>query len=640
MADKTHRPYGLWSSPIEVTGLAQTLRFSDVAWDTDGQTLVWLEGRSDRGVLVCASGGQAPRDLTSTLSVRAMVGYGGGDMAVANGYAYFVAQEGRLYRQSLAGGLPTPITPQFGHMAAPTPSPDGRWLVFVHTYERTDGLAIVDTAGQNWPQKLAYGQDFYMQPCWHPGGRHLAWVAWDHPNMPWDSTMLHLATLEVGNKGLPTVVEIETLVDRPDVAVFQPQFSPDGRSLAYVSDESGWNNLYLYDLASRAHRPLTTDPVDMGAPAWAQGLRTYSFSPDGRYLYYIRNERGFSRLWAYDLQTGRAQAAGSALDDYASLSQIALAPTSGMLACIASSGAVDAHVISCDVRPAMDDMSQARRPAQIHRRSATENVPAAHLAAPQPVQWPAPDGALVHGLLYPPTSPEFTSTGLPPAIIHIHGGPTSQAKAGFNARAQFFATRGYAFLEVNYRGSTGYGKPYMAALRGKWGILDVEDAIGGARYLADANLVDPKRLVIMGGSAGGYTVLQSLVDHPGFFKAAICLYGVSNMFTLAADTHKFEERYLDSMLGPLPEAAAVYRQRSPAFFADRIVDPIAIFQGEIDRVVPKSQSDAIVASLRQRGVPHEYHVYAGEGHGWRKQETIDAFYRAVDAFLKQYVIFA
>jgi dipeptidyl aminopeptidase/acylaminoacyl peptidase len=277
---------------------------------------------------------------------------------------------------------------------------------------------------------------------------------------------------------------------------------------------------------------------------------------------------------------------------------------------------------------------------QVYRRSASENVPNAHLAAPQPVQWSAPDGTPVHGLLYPPTSPQFTSTGLPPAIIHIHGGPTSQARASYNARAQFFATRGYAFLEVNYRGSTGYGKPYMAALRGTWGLLDVEDAIGGARYLVDANLADPNRLVIMGGSAGGYTVLKSLVDHPGFFKAAICLYGVSNMFTLAADTHKFEERYLDSMLGPLPEAGAIYRQRSPAFFADRIVDPIAIFQGEIDRVVPKAQSDAIVASLQQRGIPHEYHVYAGEGHGWRKQETIEAFYRAVEAFLKQYVIFA
>jgi dipeptidyl aminopeptidase/acylaminoacyl peptidase len=195
-------------------------------------------------------------------------------------------------------------------------------------------------------------------------------------------------------------------------------------------------------------------------------------------------------------------------------------------------------------------------------------------------------------------------------------------------------------LEVNYRGSTGYGKGYMAALRGKWGLLDVQDAVDGARYLVDAGLADETKLVIMGGSAGGYTVLKALVDHPGFFKAALCLYGVSNMFTLAADTHKFEERYLDSMLGPLPEASGIYRQRSPIFSADKIVDPVAVFQGEIDTVVPKAQAETIVASLRQRNIPHEYHLYPGEGHGWRKQKTIEAFYSAVERFLRNHVIFS
>jgi dipeptidyl aminopeptidase/acylaminoacyl peptidase len=179
----------------------------------------------------------------------------------------------------------------------------------------------------------------------------------------------------------------------------------------------------------------------------------------------------------------------------------------------------------------------------------------------------------------------------------------------------------------------------MAMLRGQWGVYDVEDGIAGARYLVDSGLADGERLVIMGGSAGGYTVLKSLVDHPGFFKAALCLYGVSNMFTLAADTHKFEQRYLDSMLGPLPEASKIYRERSPIFHADKIVDPIAVFQGEVDRVVPKAQAESIVESLRRRGIPHEYHLYEGEGHGWRKSETIEAFYRTVEAFLRQYVIF-
>jgi dipeptidyl aminopeptidase/acylaminoacyl peptidase len=225
-------------------------------------------------------------------------------------------------------------------------------------------------------------------------------------------------------------------------------------------------------------------------------------------------------------------------------------------------------------------------------------------------------------------------------VINVHGGPTAQTDAGFSPRIQFLATRGYAVLDLNYRGSSGYGRLYREALRRSWGVLDVEDAVSGARHLVDQGRADPSRLVIMGGSAGGYTVLRALTVQPGFFRAGLCLYGISNLFTLAADTHKFESRYLDSLIGPLPEASDAYRERSPLFAADRLRDPIAIFQGTADRVVPPRQAEAIVASLRRRGVPHEYHLYEGEGHGWRRPETTAAFYRAVETFLKQHVVFA
>ncbi|MFQ5410519.1 MAG: prolyl oligopeptidase family serine peptidase [Anaerolineales bacterium] len=213
-------------------------------------------------------------------------------------------------------------------------------------------------------------------------------------------------------------------------------------------------------------------------------------------------------------------------------------------------------------------------------------------------------------------------------------------RAQFFPDVQYFTTRGYAILQVNYRGSTGYGRAYMLKLRGGWGKLDREDAVSGAKFLADTGRADPRRLVIEGGSAGGTTVLQALIHNPGVFRAGVCLFGVSNMFTLASDTHKFEERYLDTMLGPLPEARDIYRERSAIFFADKIVDPIIIFQGDIDQVVPRDQSDTIVESLRKRGIPHEYHVYEGEGHGWRKSETIEHYYEAVERFLRQHVIFA
>ncbi len=246
----------------------------------------------------------------------------------------------------------------------------------------------------------------------------------------------------------------------------------------------------------------------------------------------------------------------------------------------------------------------------------------------------------MHGLYYAPASGGFTSPGLPPLIVLAHGGPSGQVAASYSGEAQFYATRGFAVLAVNYRGSTGYGKAYLNKLRGSWGLYDVEDCASGALFLAESGRADRDRLVIMGGSAGGFTVLQSLVDRPGFYRAGVCLYGVSNQFLLAQDTHKFEARYTDSLLGPLPEAAALYRERSPLFHAEKIVDALAVFQGADDNVVPRSQSDLIVESLRARGVPHIYHVYEGEGHGWRKAETIAAYYQTALAFLTQHVIYA
>lgn len=623
--------YGLWPSPVAPQSLAEGLRLSDVAWDSDGETLVWLEGRSDRGVLVCLPAGEdAPRDLT-TLSVRARVGYGGGDFGVAGGQVYFSEASGRLYRQSLAGGPAEPLTPAFGYAASPTVSPDRRWVVFVHTYEDVDCLAIVDTGGQAWPLKLATGADFYMQPCWHPQGDRIAWVEWNHPQMPWEGSLLKMGMVQSGIDGVPRLTDVRTLAGGDTTAVFQPAFSPHGRHLAYVCNATGWSNLYLYDLHDGHHRMLTADGADVGQPAWQQGGRTYGFAHDGSALYYVRNETGFRRLWRYDLQRDAATDLHAGLETYTYLEQPALSPARDTLACIASSSTLPARVITLPL-----DSPQA---ARVRKRSASESVPEQAFSRPQAISWPTGDGTTVHGLFYPPSSTRFQGIGLPPAIISIHGGPTSQAVASFHPATQFFTTRGYAVLQVNYRGSTGYGRDYADALRGTWGVYDVEDAVSGASYLVERGWADGDKLVIMGGSAGGYTVLQALAGHAGVFKAGISMYGISDLFALVATTHKFEAHYLDQLIGPLPQAASLYRERSPLFAANAIRDPVAIFQGEVDQVVPKAQADAIVASLASRGVPHVYHVYAGEGHGWRKTETIAHFYGAVEAFLRQHVLF-
>jgi dipeptidyl aminopeptidase/acylaminoacyl peptidase len=228
--------------------------------------------------------------------------------------------------------------------------------------------------------------------------------------------------------------------------------------------------------------------------------------------------------------------------------------------------------------------------------------------------------------------------GRPPLLVHVHGGPTSHVSSEYSPRAQFFATRGWAYLEVNYRGSTGYGRAYRDRLAGHWGLMDADDTVSGAQHLAARGLVDGERMAIMGGSAGGYTVLQALIRYPGVFRAGISMYGVTDLFSLATDTHKFEQHYTDSLVGALPGAAAEYRARSPLYAADKIRDAVAIFQGEEDRVVPKDQAESIVAALRRSGVPHEYHLYPGEGHGWRRPETIAGFYASVLRFLREHVL--
>ncbi len=639
-----HRQYGLWDSSISAHSMAKGIEFSDVAWG-EGVMIAWHEMRADQGAIVLQGDDrQASRDLNSDYSVRAKVGYGGGDFTLGTGFVYFVeAESGRLYRQEVPYGSPQPVTPEFGKCASPGLSPDGRWLLFVHTYEDQDSLAIVDVAGAFWPRKLVSGDDFYMQPVWHPGGEAIAWIAWDQPNMPWDGTYLRLASLRIVEGELPLADNVRTLAGDKSTSIFQPQFSPDGRYLAYTSDATGWWQLYVYDLESEQHRQLTSAAADHGRPAWVQGLRNYSFSPGGKEIIFIRNQMGFANLWRIDLETGGE--GKIPLDEvYTNLEQIAVAPNldqTGKLrvALLASGSAITDRVIEVTLPPPAPS-SQVTSQVHILQRGSAEDLSPDLYSPTQPITWQGLDSKPVHGLFFPPHNPDFEAGGSPPLIVTIHGGPTSQVRAFFNPRAQYFATRGYAVLEVNYRGSTGYGRPYWQALYGEWGRYDVEDALSGVRHLVDQGLVDGSRTVIMGGSAGGFTVLQSLVDHPGFYKAGVCLYGVANQFTLAADTHKFEASYLDMLLGPLPQAADLYRKRSPIFHADQIQDPLIVFQGEEDVVVPRAQSDEIVASLQRRGIPHEYHLYPGEGHGFRKTGTIEHFYQAVERFLRQYVIFA
>jgi dipeptidyl aminopeptidase/acylaminoacyl peptidase len=622
---KTHRPYGHWDSPITPASMAGGLRLADCAWAEDG-TLLWLEGRSDRSALVLQSpGSNEPRDINTGCDVRARLGYGGGDFSTSGNQIYFIAADsGRIFRQGLWEENAAPITPAFGRAAAPRLSPDRRWLLFIHSYEEQDCLAIVDAQGSHWPQKLASGDDFYMQPAWHPDGGQIAWISWRHPNMPWDGTTLHLGRLSQDDRGLPTLAESRVIAGDERTAIFQPEFSPDGRYLAYVSDHSGWWHILLADLMDGSTRQLTTGEAEHGAPAWVQGMRTYQFSPDGKQLVYLRNQAGVATLWRLALHSGEARQIGLG-EEYTWLEQVAVSPDGNHIALIASGSRTPTRLIVCS----------ASGKVQVRQVTASEEIPPDSYSQPQPIHWRGEGDEDLYGLFYPPCHPAFEATGLPPLMVLVHSGPTSQKTMSFDAQAQFFTSRGYAVLQVNYRGSSGYGRAYRDSLRGNWGIYDVEDVVSGARYLIETKQVARKKVFIMGGSAGGFTMLKAMEDHPGFFRAGIDLYGVTDLLSLSAKTHKFELHYNDALVGPLPEALPFYQQRSPLYHADKLQDPLAIFQGADDEVVLPSQSADLAAALSVKGVPHIYQLYEGEGHGFRKSETIVHLYQTIDEFLKK-----
>jgi len=628
--------FGLWESRISPTSQARSLTLVDALWDHSGW-IAWLEMRSDRGVLVVQPpDGQAARDLNDEFSIRAHVGYGGGEFTVSNGAVYFIdAKSGGIYSQSLFSGKARPLIPAFGQCCSPTASPDGKWLLFIRSYEGDDFIEIIDTEAKWWPQKLVWGEDFYMQPCWHPNGKQVAWIAWNHPNMPWDGTKLYTGNLHLDNNNLPTLAGKFAIAGDQNTSVMQPEFSPNGKYLAYVSDQSGYWQIYLYDLLKQEHRQLTSCFAEHAAPAWIYGMRNFAFSSEGNHLLAIRNIKGNQTLWQINVEDGHESQIVIG-DGYNGFDQISIHDNHVLL--IASGGRTPSRIIK--VSNIESDAESHFPSVNVIRRATSEEIPQSDFSLPKSMEWQAEDTSIVHGIYYPAHNPDYEGIGLPPLIVRIHGGPTGQVRNVFNLGAQFYTSRGFSLLEVNYRGSSGYGREYRNSLRGNWGIFDVQDAVSGAEFLVKQGEVDKCKLVIAGGSAGGYTVLRALEERPGFFKAGICLFGVSNLFTLAAETHKFEAHYQDTLLGLLPAASEIYRERSPIYFAEKIFDPLAIFQGEEDVVVPRKQMDEIVEILRRRGVPHIYHVYPGEGHGFRKIETIEHYYRSVESFLREFVIYA
>ncbi len=630
-------PYGFWTSPITSDlVVADAIRLEQVA--LDGEAIYWSETQPQKQgrTFVYRAGAdgepeQVTPDDTNAFSVRSRVHeYGGGAFAVSDGVVYFSNNRDlRLYRQD-AGLSPSPITPRPTGVAADAlryadgvvDYRRGR-MVCVREDHSGAGEAIttlvgVELSGATAPQVLISGNDFYSTPRLSPDGKRMSWLTWRHPDMPWVATEVW-----VGNV-LPegTIEDARRVAGGSGESVFQPEWSPDG-DLYFVSDRgSGWWNLYRD--RDGAIEPLHAMDAEFGRPQWQFGMSTYAFeSADRLIASFVRD--GVWTLAAIDTRSERFDVIPTEFTDIAQLR--------------ASPGRVVFIGGSPSEGPALIDLDLSTGTHRALRRSfiLREDV-RRYVSIPQPIAFPTGGGEIAHAFYYPPFSPEFAASAdeKAPVLVKSHGGPTSAAFSTLSLSAQCWTSRGIGVLDVNYRGSTGYGRSYRLRLERTWGLVDVEDCVAGARWLIENRNADPKRLMISGGSAGGYTTLRALTPKDDkIFSAGASYYGVSDLEALARDTHKFESRYLDWLIGPYPQDRETYSERSPINHVDRLSAPVIFFQGTEDRVVPPNQTELMVAALKEIGVPVGYFLFDGEQHGFRRAENIR---RALDAELYFYAM--
>jgi dipeptidyl aminopeptidase/acylaminoacyl peptidase len=624
MAQVETAPYGSWLSPLTSDLLvAGIIRLDQIC--LDNRNVYWLEGRpTERGrnVIVRRTLDGTVTDMTPpTHNVRTRVHeYGGGSYIVADDIIYFSNYaDQRLYRQQ-PGQEPEPITPaaELRYADFVIDHRRGR-LICIREDHTVAGREAVNTivtlalgGDEEGGQILVAGNDFYASPRLSPDGSQLAWLTWNHPNMPWDGCELWLGrVLSDGSVGYPRLI-----AGGPTESIFQPEWSPDG-TLHFISDRNGWWNLHAWR-DGRVERLIGRE-AEFGQPQWVFRQSTYAFLSPGRILCTF-SERGISRLATIDTITLRLEPIGLPYSDIHNL-QAAL----GQAVCIAGS-ATEPFAIA--------EMSALTFEPAILKRSTELTIDEGYLSVPQAIEFPTEGGLTAHAFYYPPQNKDFRAPAgeQPPLLVNSHGGPTGSTSSTLNLGIQYWTSRGFAVVDVNYGGSTGYGRAYRERLNGQWGIVDVDDCINAARYLTEQGLADPNRVAIRGGSAGGYTTLCALTFRD-FFTAGASHFGVSDPAALARDTHKFESRYLDHLIGPYPEKQELYEERSPIHHARRLACPVIFFQGLEDAVVPPSQAETMFAAVRANEQPTAYLAFEGEQHGFRQAQNIK---RTLDAELYFY----
>jgi dipeptidyl aminopeptidase/acylaminoacyl peptidase len=615
--------FGSWKSPITSDLIvSESIKFEQVV--LDGSDIYWIERRpaaNGRYVIVRRTpDGNRTDILPPPYNARTSVHeYGGGSFTVSDGSIYFSNFSDQHVYRLIPGSTPQPIafTEQMRYADYII---DHRHNCMIcvredHTlsdHEAVNTLVSVSLDGSGKSQVLVSGNDFYSSPRLSPDGSFLAWLTWNHPNMPWDSTELWLGKL--GEDG--SIVQSQHITGNTHESIFQPEWSPDG-ILHFVSDKTGWWNLYRWQ-DGRAVALLEME-AEFGVPQWAFGYSTYSFV-SSHIIICSFIKHGTAHLGNLNTRTGKLDFIGS---PYSRIQWVHATPEYAVFIC--SSPTEFLAVVKLD----FDTLSM-----QALHRSNEARIDAGYLSIAERIEFPTEHGLTAYAFFYPPKNRDYAAPPgeLPPLLVESHGGPTGMTYSELDLEIQYWTSRGIAVLDVNYGGSTGYGRAYRQRLEGQWGIVDMDDCVNGARYLVEHELVDGNRLAITGGSAGGYTTLCALTFH-NVFKAGASHYGISDLEVLVSDGHKFESHYEHRMIGPYPERRDLYYARSPINFVDRLSCPIIFFQGLEDKVVPPNQAELMVAALRVKKLPVAYIAFEGEQHGFRQAKNIK---RALDAELYFY----
>jgi dipeptidyl aminopeptidase/acylaminoacyl peptidase len=623
MAEHKIAPYGSWKSPItselivsEVIGLGGA--------DFEGQDIYWSELHPKEGgriiVVREAPDGNRTELTPSPFNARTRVHeYGGHAYVIENETVYFSNfADQRLYRQD-PGSPPRPITLETALRYADYIVDRRRNLLICVREDHTGSGEAVSTlvkvncnGDERGGEVIVAGNNFYSNPRLSPDGSRLAWLTWNHPNMPWDGTELWVGELDAD----ASVVRAGRIAGGPDESIFQPEWSPDG-TLYFVSDQTGWWNLYRWREGSL--EVLCPMEAEFGQPQWVFGRSTYAFESTRRLICtYI--ERGVSHLASLDTVTLELQEIET---PYQYLTDVRAAP--GRVVFTAGSPTEKLSINLLDLNTGQ---------IAVLRRASETQVDSGYISIPKPIEFPTEGGLTAYGFFYPPRNKDFAAPQgeKPPLLVMSHGGPTGATVPMFDEETQYWTSRGIAVLDVNYGGSTGYGRAYRRRLNGQWGVVDVDDCVNGALYLAERGQVDAKRLMITGGSAGGYTTICALTFRD-VFRAGASHFGLGDLETFVKDTHKFESRYLDTLVGPYPDRKDLYRERSPIHFTDRLNCPLILFQGSEDEIVPPDQSRRMYDAGKAKGLPVAYLEFEGEQHGFRRAENIK---RALDAELYFY----